>query len=150
MATESFRVASFNVENLLHPGVHWAGRKDAPYKSEEYQQKVSWAAGLLKDAAVDLVGFQELFSEQSIGDVLARTELGHSYTPDLENGRNIATSSAGRKEAKGPFCGIVATRSMKPARSSIFRSGGRQGSARRRGRECAFSDCARGGVGGAA
>ena len=107
MATESFRVASFNVENLLHPGVYWAGRDDPAYKPDEYQDKLEWSAGLLKYAQVDLVGFQELFSEQSIGDLLNRTELNHRYTPDLENGRNIVVGANGRKEAKGPFCGLA-------------------------------------------
>mgnify|MGYP000867889395 CR=1 FL=1 len=67
---KSYRIASFNVENLLHPGVYYTDRDDsAPYDAALFDQKVSWIGSILDEARADLVGFQEVFSYEAIKSV---------------------------------------------------------------------------------
>ncbi len=71
---KSFRVASFNVENLAHPGAFFAGRPtDAPYDEALDQDKIGWIGRVLDEGRVDLVGFQELFSFTAVKDAVARS-----------------------------------------------------------------------------
>lgn len=53
---QSFRVATFNAENLLHPGVRFAGRPDAPYGEKLYEEKIAWMRGILREGSADMVG----------------------------------------------------------------------------------------------
>lgn len=105
---KSFRIATFNVENLLHPGVFFAGRpNDRPYQPELYKEKIDWIVRILKEGNVDLVGLQELFSETALKDIAEQAGFPHSYAPDLLNGANIATREDGKQEARGPFVGLL-------------------------------------------
>lgn len=105
---KSFSIATFNTLNLLHPGVFFAGRpNDKAYPQEIYNDKIEWIARILKEGGVSLAGLQELFSEQALQDVATRAGFPHVYAPDIENGRNITTKPNGRKEAAGPFVGLL-------------------------------------------
>ncbi|GAA4987552.1 endonuclease/exonuclease/phosphatase family protein [Kineococcus glutinatus] len=106
-----YRVATFNVENLLHPGVHFAGRGDeAPYTPELFADKVRWIASLLDEGRVDLVGFQELFSATALREVVAasrRLRGASVLTPGITGGENLHTRADGGVEASGPHVGLV-------------------------------------------
>jgi endonuclease/exonuclease/phosphatase family metal-dependent hydrolase len=106
MAIESFRVATFNAENLLHPGVRFLGRPDAGYKPSEYDEKIQWMRSILREGRADLVGFQEQFSVQALRDVVQGLGLEHVYAPDLEGGRNIRAVN-GELQAAGPFVALA-------------------------------------------
>jgi endonuclease/exonuclease/phosphatase family metal-dependent hydrolase len=105
---KSFRISTFNTENLLHPGVFFAGRfYDKPYPPEVYEDKIDWIARVLREGDVSLVGLQEIYSEQALKDIAARAEFPYIYAPGLENGKNITTSFEGRQEARGPFVSLL-------------------------------------------
>ena len=106
MAIETFRVATFNAENLLHPGVRFLGRPDAGYKQTEYDEKIRWMRGILRDGRVDLVGFQEQFSARALGHVVQGLGLEHVYAPDLEGDKNIRAVD-GELRAAGPFVALA-------------------------------------------
>lgn len=104
-----FRVATFNVENLLLAETRFAGRTDKPYTAEQYRDKISWIASILDAGRPDLIGFQELFSRKALDEVV---ELSRHlkpagevniYAPDLEGDANFTANG----EARGPFCGLV-------------------------------------------
>lgn len=103
---KSYRIASFNVENLLHPGVYYTGRDDsAPYDAALFDQKVSWIGSILDEARADLVGFQEVFSYEAIKSAVAASRHLSGATivaPDIEAGENIRPRAAGGMEASGP------------------------------------------------
>lgn len=103
---KSFRVASFNVENLLHPDVFFTGRADtAPYTPELYAEKLRWISGILDEGKPDLVGFQEVFSFQAIRDAVARSSSMAGATvvaPGIEKNENISSRLGGGLEAAGP------------------------------------------------
>lgn len=103
---KSFRVASFNLENLLHPGVFYTGRSDsAPFTPELYAEKIRWIAGILDEGRADLVGFQEVFSFQALKDAVARSSSLAGATviaPGIEHDENITPRQGGGFEASGP------------------------------------------------
>jgi endonuclease/exonuclease/phosphatase family metal-dependent hydrolase len=106
MAIQSFRVATFNTENLLHPGVRFLGRPDDAYTQSQYDEKMRWIRSILRDGRVDLVGFQEQFSERALLDATKEGELQHVYAPDLAGGKNVRLVD-GVEHASGPFVALA-------------------------------------------
>lgn len=101
---ESFFIASFNVENLLHPGVRFSGRGNETYTEAKYAEKIEWIGRILDEGSPDIVGFQELFSSKSLRDAIDKSEHLRGATviaPDLEDNLD----GAGR--ARGPFVGLA-------------------------------------------
>lgn len=70
---QEIRFATFNVCNLALPGVKYYDDQ-IPYSVEEYAAKVTWIAEHLDRLDADVIGFQEIFSQVALQDVLARTE----------------------------------------------------------------------------
>lgn len=68
----TFRVGTFNVLNLILPNQTYYGKDK--YTDEQYAKKISWLAQQLDDMQVDIVGFQEVFSEDALKDVLQKTQ----------------------------------------------------------------------------
>lgn len=67
----NFRVASFNVENLVGAGIRYYDRyKDTP---ETYGAKANWIASTLTRAKADIVGIQEVWLETALHDVAKRS-----------------------------------------------------------------------------
>ena len=70
-----FTIASFNVKNLIEAESEYY--KYESYTPEEHSWKQSWLANQLLSLNSDITCFQEIFSEQSLRDVIAETdELG--------------------------------------------------------------------------
>jgi endonuclease/exonuclease/phosphatase family metal-dependent hydrolase len=66
------RFATFNLYNLAPPGaVLYANL--APLTVEQYEEKLNWSAQQLDLLDADIVGFQEVFSQAALDQVLART-----------------------------------------------------------------------------
>ncbi|MBX7079796.1 MAG: hypothetical protein K1X88_11450 [Nannocystaceae bacterium] len=111
----SIRVASFNVENLLHAGARFARDPGRPgYSAAMYADKIAWIRGVLDEGSVDLVGFQELFSRKALDEMLTGSRLAGAtvIAPDLDD--NI-TAGTPEPLARGPFCGLVTTLPVKTA-----------------------------------
>jgi endonuclease/exonuclease/phosphatase family metal-dependent hydrolase len=72
---QEIRFATFNVFNLAPPGVKLYDNL-VPFTPEEYEAKVAWTARQIDLLDADVIGFQEIFSQASLKEVLART---HGY-----------------------------------------------------------------------
>ena len=70
---EEIRFATFNTFNLAPPGAHLYDNL-APYTPEEYETKLAWTAHQLDLLNADVIGFQEIFSQSVLKEVLARTQ----------------------------------------------------------------------------
>ncbi len=69
---QEFRFATFNVCNLALPGTRFYDGIE-PYTPAEYEAKISWIAQQIDILDADAIGFQEIFSQAALKDVLART-----------------------------------------------------------------------------
>ncbi|MFT5065753.1 MAG: endonuclease/exonuclease/phosphatase family metal-dependent hydrolase [Yoonia sp.] len=70
-----FTIASFNVKNLIEADHEYY--KYEAYTPEEHSWKQSWLANQLLTLNADITCFQEIFSEESLRDVIEETdELG--------------------------------------------------------------------------
>ncbi|GKY88251.1 endonuclease/exonuclease/phosphatase family protein [Sinisalibacter aestuarii] len=64
-----FSIASFNVKNLIGPDKEYY--RFQSYTPEEYAWKRDWTADQLVDLDADVIGFQEIFEEEALADVVA-------------------------------------------------------------------------------
>lgn len=88
---QELRFATFNVCNLALPGTKYY-EDQIPYSAEEYDAKISWIAQQLDRLDADVIGLQEIFSQQALTDVLAKTQkyrhaqqLGFDPDPDTDH-----------------------------------------------------------------
>lgn len=70
---EEIRFATFNVCNLALPGAKLYDNLE-PLTSAQYEAKLQWTARQLDLLDADVVGFQEVFSQAALREVLARTQ----------------------------------------------------------------------------
>lgn len=66
-----FTIASFNVKNLIGPDREYYEFQS--YTPEEYAWKEDWLADQLLALNADVVGFQEIFEEDALRDVVSET-----------------------------------------------------------------------------
>ena len=69
---QEIRFATFNVCNLAPPGVKLYDNL-LPTTPEEYEAKLNWTAHQIDLLDADVIGFQEIFSQATLKEVLART-----------------------------------------------------------------------------
>lgn len=110
----SFRVATFNVENINRAGVFFAGRpQDAAYDTAALEAKASWIGDILDASRADIVGVQEVFSFEALelaaskSQYLVKSGPVTIRAPGAEGRQNEKTNAEGRIEAEGPFVGLV-------------------------------------------
>jgi len=77
----NFTIASFNVKNLI--GADKEYYKFQSYTPEEYAWKQDWMADQILTMDADIIGFQEIFEESALRDVIAEADA-----------RGIETNSA--------------------------------------------------------
>lgn len=70
---QELRFATFNVCNLALPGMKFY-EDQIPYSAEEYDVKITWIAQQLDRLDADVIGLQEIFSQATLTDVLAKTQ----------------------------------------------------------------------------
>lgn len=80
-----FSIASFNVKNLIGPDQEYYQFQS--YTPEEYAWKLDWLADQLLSMNADIVGFQEIFEEDALREVIAETDargivLNDAVIPD--------------------------------------------------------------------
>jgi endonuclease/exonuclease/phosphatase family metal-dependent hydrolase len=85
---EEIRFATFNAFNLAPPGARLYDNL-APTTPEEYEAKLDWTAHQIDLLNADVIGFQEIFSQEALKEALARTRryreafhLGFDPSPD--------------------------------------------------------------------
>ncbi|WP_308924565.1 endonuclease/exonuclease/phosphatase family protein [Janthinobacterium sp. J1-1] len=69
---QEIRFATFNVCNLAPPGARLYDNL-APLSPEQYDAKAEWTAHQIDLLGADVIGFQEVFSQAALRDVLSRT-----------------------------------------------------------------------------
>jgi endonuclease/exonuclease/phosphatase family metal-dependent hydrolase len=111
-----FRIASFNVENLILPDVRYYDRlKDT---REQYDAKVNWIASILNRAKPDIVGVQEVWFEEALTDAVKRSF-------HFAGAANVVAPGATRAEnltdhvAKRPRVGLISRFPVKAVSSTI-------------------------------
>ena len=94
MSNKRFKVATFNVYNLVPPELkYYGGRR---YSQEQYESKVRWIAEQLRRMDGDIVGFQEIFDTEALQDALKESGI---YTD--------ATALVGNGDGQKPVVGLV-------------------------------------------
>jgi len=90
---QEIRLATFNVCNLAPPGMQFYDSLP-PYTPQQYAEKVQWLAQQLDRLDADVIGFQEIFSQSALKDVLnASRRYRHAHhagfepLPDPHTGR---------------------------------------------------------------
>jgi len=71
MKSNQFRVGTFNLQNLALPDKdYYPGQT---YSQDDYKKKLAWTGTQLDRMAVDIVGFQEIFHQGALKEVLHRS-----------------------------------------------------------------------------
>lgn len=78
MTTTRFKVATFNLFNLVLPEVTYYG--DQKYSQAVYQRKKLWISRQLEALASDIVGFQEVFHGAALREILDETPAYRQHT----------------------------------------------------------------------
>ena len=85
-----FRLATFNLFNLVRPSIRYY--ELPPHSEEEYEQKLTWIARTLERTHADIVGFQEVFSSESLKAAVSQaqnfSEHAHVISPGAEREKN--------------------------------------------------------------
>jgi len=116
---QEIRFATFNVYNLAPPGAKLYDNL-VPSTPEEYEAKIAWTARQLDLLDADVIGFQEIFSQASLREVLARTTRyrdahhvgfdpdpgAERLTPSLALVSRLPLAEPGVAHAKFP-CGVT-------------------------------------------
>ena len=103
------KVGTFNVLNLARPGEPFYP-DDKPYSAAEYEEKATWIAGQLGRMDADLVGFQEVFHEEALRDVCARSGQfpdGTVVAPGADGDSGPRLGLASRLALDGPVTSIT-------------------------------------------
>ena len=73
MSQSNIKVGTFNTYNLVLPGViYYTNRK---YSQIDYDRKVTWLAEQLRRMDADVVGFQEVFNEAALQEVVSASGI---------------------------------------------------------------------------
>jgi len=100
----NFRIASFNLLNLVRPGVRYY---DLPVHSEdEHEKKINWIAQILDRSQADIVGFQEVFSSSSLQAAVSRSNNFPDHAQVLSPGAEIENNEEDGKALR-PKVGLA-------------------------------------------
>ncbi|MEM6904289.1 MAG: endonuclease/exonuclease/phosphatase family protein [Pseudomonadota bacterium] len=99
-----FTIASFNVKNLIGPGQEYY--RFERYSPEEYAWKADWLADQVLSLGADIVGFQEIFDEAPLAEIIAEADrrgavLNGASLP--EPGTRYARKAIFRRLAYEPY-----------------------------------------------
>lgn len=100
MAARDVSFATFNLYNLQLPGQAIYGDTDG-WDEPIYKKKIEWSAASLSRLQADMFGFQELWAEDSLKELLDKASLSTTYTalvPPDHNGKSIVCAGAVRTE----------------------------------------------------
>ena len=89
-----FRIGTFNLFNLVSPNVHYYGKRE--YSQKRFKQKTDWIGNQLQNMYADIVGFQEIFHEEPLKQILAQSDKYKHYELHCANANG-----------KGPVVGLA-------------------------------------------
>lgn len=110
-----FRIASFNVENLILSDVRYYDRMIDT--REQYDTKVNWIASILNRAKPDIVGIQEVWFDEALIDAAKRSFHFAAGVNVVALGATRAENFDG-KMAKRPRVGLISRFPVKAASST--------------------------------
>ncbi len=100
----NFRIASFNLLNLVRPGVSYY---DLPaHVEDEHEQKIKWIAQTLDRCQVDIVGFQEVFSSSSLQSAVTLSQHFPDHAHVLSPGADVESNEEDGKALR-PKVGLA-------------------------------------------
>ena len=91
---------TFNLYNLNRPGLPLY-QNTAPWTAAEYAAKIDFSARMLTLMASDVIGFQELWHEGALADILDAAGMGDGFqalVPAGHDGGKIVCAAAVRKD----------------------------------------------------
>ncbi len=99
-----FTIASFNVKNLI--GADKEYYQFMSYTPEEYAWKQDWMADQIVKLGADIIGFQEIFEEDALNDVIAEADRRGIATNEVtlpDRKKRYAKKAIFRKLAYAPY-----------------------------------------------
>ncbi|MEQ8306508.1 MAG: endonuclease/exonuclease/phosphatase family protein [Hoeflea sp.] len=76
------RAATFNLYHFAAPGIYWHQRKQgSTYTVPEWEAKKAWIAAMLGEMNADVIGFQEVVSQDELAALLAANGYPHVFFP---------------------------------------------------------------------
>ena len=99
-----FTIASFNVKNLI--GADQEYYKFMSYTPEEYAWKEDWMADQIVKLGADIIGFQEIFEESALQDVIDEADRRGIATNEVtlpDRKKRYAKKAIFRKLAYAPY-----------------------------------------------
>ena len=78
------RIGTFNLFQFAEPPFSWYIKKDK-FSKEQWQEKISWIKKQIQDMDCDIIGFQEVFSKDSLEKLTK--ELGFNYFVTVDNAK---------------------------------------------------------------
>jgi hypothetical protein len=107
---QELRFATFNVLNLAPPGFRFYADQE-PYSHTRYEAKVLWIAQQLDLLDADVIGFQEIFSQEALKYVLSKTrKYRHAHHVGFNPAGLISDDRRGedcRREQLTPSVAVV-------------------------------------------
>ncbi|MEQ8601790.1 MAG: hypothetical protein RIB45_00625 [Marivibrio sp.] len=110
----AINVASFNLYQYAAPPLSWYDRGNS-YDPDAWDEKQRWIARILSNAALDLVGFQEIFSPEPLQALCAGAGLAHFATADAPK-----ASEADPQVMVGPVVGLASRYPIRDAKPVAF------------------------------
>ena len=81
VANTQFKIATFNLFNYLEPPNAYYDF-DRIYSAEQWQKKQRWVTEYLREYQPDIIGFQEVFSAESLKELVASQGYGYFEVVD--------------------------------------------------------------------
>ncbi len=112
----NFRIATFNVENLILPGIRYYDRLEL--LAGDYEAKANWIASIFDRAKAEIVGLQEVWLEEAIRNAAGRSAYfangAHICAPGASAGENVVGTTARR-----PRLGLISRFPIKSAQTVL-------------------------------
>lgn len=90
----NFRIANFNVENLILPDIRYYDRMILT--PEQYEAKANWIAAVINRVQPDIIGVQELWTSEALEDVVRRSFHFAGKAHVVAPGASVAENVKGR------------------------------------------------------
>ncbi len=100
----NFRIANFNVENLILPDIRYYDRMI--FTQDEYDAKANWIASVINRVKPDIIGVQELWTREALEDVVSRSFHFAKGAHVVAPGATVDENVKGRL-AQRPRLGLV-------------------------------------------
>ncbi len=109
------KLGTFNLFQFVEPPYSWYKKKDK-FTQEQWFEKTTWIKNQIIEMDCDIIGFQEVFSKNSLKNILK--ELGFNYFKTVDfakKNRNVYVSTTVAIASKYPISNIQKVKAHKPS-----------------------------------